>query len=175
VPKTEIALPQPRVTPADEKPILPAATIAAPEAVMPVVARSAADNPQSFGPGTGTGVGPGVGAGVGGGKGTGRGPGIGSGTGPGSGGDGTAYYAPEPRAIIYPFEEPPASIRGREFVIRFWVDSRGRVDKVEIEPEITDRAFRAKLIERVSSWTFYPARTREGKPVNGRYEITYQP
>jgi len=174
-PKTEIVLPQPKVAPAEEKPILPNPTIAAPEPVMPVVARSAADNQMSFGPGTGTGVGPGVGAGVGGGQGTGRGPGIGSGTGPGSGGDGTAYYAPEPRAIIYPFEEPPASVRGREFLIRFWVDNRGRVDKVEIEPEIAERAFRAKLIERVSSWTFYPARTREGKPVNGRYEITYQP
>lgn len=175
VPKTEISLPQPKVTPAEEKPIFPNPSIAVPEPVMPVVARSAADNPQSFGPGVGTGVGPGVGAGTGGGQGTGRGPGIGSGIGPGSGGDGSAYYAPEPRAIIYPFEEPPASVRGLEFVIRFWVDDRGRVDKVEIEPEIADRAFRAKLIERVTSWTFYPARTRDGKPVKGRYEITYQP
>ncbi len=174
-PKVEIELPKPKVAAAEEKPIIPNPTLATPEPVMPVVARTAADNPQALGPGTGTGVGPGVGAGVGGGQGTGRGPGIGSGTGPGLGGDGTAYYAPEPRAIIYPFEDPPASVRGREFLIRFWVSDRGRVDKVEIEPEIEDRAFRAKLLERVTSWTFYAARTREGKPVNGRYEITYAP
>jgi outer membrane biosynthesis protein TonB len=173
-PKVEIALPKPQVAAAEE-PIIPNSTVAVPEPVMPVVARMAADNPQVIGPGTGTGAGRGVGSGTGGGQGTGRGPGIGSGTGPGSGGDGTAYYAPEPRAIIYPFEDPPTSVRGREFLIRFWVNSRGRVDKVEIQPEIKDRAFRAKLLERVTSWTFYAARTREGRPVNGRYEITYAP
>lgn len=128
----------------------------------------------TLGPGTGTGVGPGSGAGIGGGTGTGRGTGVGSGIGPGSG-DGAAVYAPEPRAIIYPYEAPPVSIRGRRFRIRFWVDARGRVDKVDIEPEIEDIAFRRTLIDRVSSWTFYPARTIDGKPVAGQLVITYSP
>ena len=95
--------------------------------------------------------------------------------GPGTGGEGGAVFAPEPRAIIYPFEEPPASVRGRQFQIRFWVDLRGKVTKVEITPEIEDKRFRAALLERVSSWTFYPARTAEGRPVNGQFVTTYSP
>ncbi len=128
----------------------------------------------TLGPGSGAGLGPGTGAGIGGGSGTGSGTGIGSGTGPGIG-DGGAVYAPEPRAVIYPHEAPPASIRGRLFRIQFWVDARGRVDRVEIEPDIEDLIFRRRLIDRVSSWTFYPARTIDGKPVAGRLVITYSP
>lgn len=128
----------------------------------------------TLGPGTGSGLGPGSGAGIGGGTGTGSGTGIGSGTGPGIG-DGGAVYAPEPRAVIYPHEAPPVSIRGRLFRIRFWVDARGRVDRVDIEPEIEDVVFRRTLVERVSSWTFYPARTIDGKPVAGQLVITYSP
>jgi protein TonB len=134
----------------------------------------AAASVETLGPGSGTGAGPGVGSGSGGGVGSGQGTGVGSGVGPGFGG-GEAVIAPEPRAIIYPFEQPPASIRGREFTIRFWVDAQGRVTKVEIRPEIADRAFRAKLMERMYSWTFYPALTAEGRNVAGQLVITYSP
>ncbi|MGD8727957.1 MAG: hypothetical protein PVH40_09945, partial [Gemmatimonadales bacterium] len=125
----------------------------------------AAANVEGRGPGMGTGRGPGAGSGTGGGVGSGQGTGTGSGIGPGSGG-GVAVIAPEPRAIVYPHEEPPASIRGRQFSVHFWVDSFGRVVKVEIEPEISDRVFREKLFERLYAWTFYPALTAEGRPVN---------
>jgi len=134
----------------------------------------AAASIETLGPGSGTGAGPGVGSGSGGGVGSGQGTGVGSGVGPGFGG-GEAVIAPEPRAIVYPFEQPPASIRGRQFTIRFWVDAQGRVTKVEIQPEIADRAFRAKLMERMYSWTFYPALTAEGRNVAGQLVITYSP
>jgi protein TonB len=178
VERQEITLPKPTVTPAQETPILPKPELTIREASIPVatVPTPAVSAVQpTLGPGSGTGVGPGQGAGSGGGSGTGRGAGTGSGVGPGTGGDGTVAYAPEPRAIIYPFEEPPASVKGRIFQIRFWVDRRGRVVKVEIEPKVEDAGFRKKLLERVESWTFYPARTIEGRPVNGELVITYRP
>lgn len=134
----------------------------------------ATTNVETRGPGTGTGAGPGTGSGSGGGVGSGQGTGTGSGVGPGSGG-GEAVIAPEPRAVVYPFEDPPESVNGREFSIHFWVDSRGGVTKVEIKPEIPDREFREKLYERMYSWTFYPALTAEGRPVNGQLVLSYTP
>ena len=134
----------------------------------------ATTNVENRGPGTGTGLGPGTGSGSGGGVGSGQGTGTGSGVGPGSGG-GVAVIAPEPRAVVYPYEDPPESVTGRQFSIHFWVDSRGLVTKVEIQPEISDRLFREKLYERMYSWTFYPALTAEGRPVNGQLVFTYNP
>lgn len=129
---------------------------------------------ETVGPGMGTGGGPGSGSGSGGGIGTGRGSGVGAGTGPG-GGEGGPVLAPEPRSILYPFEEAPADIKGRQFNIRFWVDARGQVTKVEVEPRIRDAAFLKKLLERMYQWMFYPARTLDGRPVAGQLVVTYQP
>ncbi len=134
----------------------------------------ATTNVEARGPGQGTGVGPGAGSGSGGGVGSGQGTGVGSGVGPGIGG-GEAVIAPEPRAVAYPYEDPPESVRGRQYTVHFWVDTRGRVTKLEIQPEIGDRAFREKLYERMYSWTFYPALTAEGRPVNGQLLFTYSP
>ena len=174
----EITLPTPTVKMAEEKPILPKPEVRLAEAAIPMAAvpTPAVSNAQpSLGPGSGTGVGPGQGSGTGGGTGTGVGPGVGSGIGPGTGGDGTVAFAPEPRAIIYPFEAPPPSVKGQVFQIHFWVDRRGKVVKVEIEPRVEDAAFRKLLLARVESWTFYPARTSEGRPVNGELIVTYKP
>ncbi len=125
------------------------------------------------GEGPGTGGGPGTGPGSGGGIGSGIGTGIGSDVGPGTGG-GQAYAA-EPRAITYPVDDPPASIRGREFFLHFWVDARGRVTRVEIEPPIADVAYRKKLLEHVSQWIFYPARTQTGRQIEGELRVPYRP
>jgi protein TonB len=173
-PKVEVQLPQPKVEPTQE-PVIPQTTLEPVTRAIPVVDPNATSTTLTLGPGSGTGLGPGSGSGRGGGSGSGTGTGVGSGVGPGTGGEGGAVYAPEPRAIVYPFEEPPPSVRGRQFQIRFWVDLRGRVTKVEITPEIEDKRFRAALLERVSSWTFYPARTAEGRPVNGQFVTTYSP
>ena len=173
-PKVEIQLPQPKVEPTPE-PVIPQSTLEPVTRAIPEIDPNSTSTTLALGPGSGTGLGPGAGSGRGGGVGSGSGTGVGSGVGPGTGGEGGAVYAPEPRAIIYPFEEPPPSVRGKQFQIRFSVDLRGKVTKVEITPEIDDKRFRAKLIERVSSWTFYPARTAEGRPVNGQLVITYSP
>ncbi len=170
--RAEVALPEPEIERAELGPLTPDLTAVRP--VPPMVAVLGGASVETAGPGVGAGVGPGGGSGTGGGIGTGQGSGIGSGTGPGVGGE-SAVYAPEPRAIVFPFEQPPASVRGRRFRIRFWVDAHGRVVDVEIVPRIEDQAFRRTLLERVSSWTFYPARTVEGKPVAGQFVITYAP
>lgn len=172
-PRVEVQLPQPRVEPTAD-PVVPQ-TLEPVSRAIPATDPNARATTLTLGPGSGTGLGPGAGSGRGGGIGSGSGTGVGSGVGPGTGGEGGAVFAPEPRAIIYPFEEPPASVRGRQFQIRFWVDLRGQVTKVEITPDIEDRRFRAALLERVSSWTFYPARTAEGRPVNGQFVTTYSP
>jgi len=117
----------------------------------------------------------GVGPGAGGGAGSGLGTGIGSHTGPGTGGGRGAVYAPEPRSVVYPVEEVPSSIKGMELVIHFWVDSRGRVTKVEVDPQIGDKTYHDKLLASLSRWIFYPARTAEGSPIEGELIVTHLP
>ena len=124
------------------------------------------------GPGPGGDAGDGIGAG--GGIGTGEGTGEGSHKGPGTGGRGYVF-APEPRSVVYPVEEPPSSVKGQSFNIRFWVDARGRVTKVDIDPPIEDASFRKKLLESMYQWIFYPARTADGRSVNGQLVITHRP
>ncbi len=174
--RPELTVPVPEVEPPMQELVIPEpdpTTLVSAIALPTEPARPA--SVETLGPGLGTGGGPGAGSGSGGGVGTGRGSGVGSGIGPGSGGGDEVFVAPEPRAIIYPFEEPPASVKGRQFNIRFWVDALGRVTKVEIEPKIEDSAFRKALLERMRSWTFYPARTRSGRRVPGQLVITYEP
>ncbi len=129
-------------------------------------------NVETLGVGSGIGVGAGAGSGTGGGIGSGRGAGIGAGEGTGTGGEGGAVLAPEVRVVVFPFEDPPAELRGTEVKARFWVDARGRVTKVEIEPAIPDASFRKKLLERLEEWTFYPARTVDGRPVAGQVVVS---
>jgi hypothetical protein len=117
----------------------------------------------------------GTGPGVGGGAGKGKGTGIGSNTGPGTGGGRGPVYAPEPRSVVYPVEEAPGSIKGMQLVIHFWVDSRGRVTKVAVEPEIEDKSYRSKLLASLSRWFFYPARTADGTPTAGELIVTHLP
>jgi hypothetical protein len=136
------------------------------------VQRLVVSRPQDVGSGTGEGAG--TGSGNGGGVGSGSGTGVGSNVGPGTGGGGAAY-APEPRSILYPFEDPPASVKGKEYTIHFWVNRRGRVTRVRIEPEIEDGDFRKKLLDRMYQWVFYAARTEDGRSVAGEYSITYAP
>lgn len=171
-PQSAVQLPQPIVEP-------PKAEIKILEPERPQVAALPPERPainlETLGTGSGSGTGPGAGSGSGGGIGTGQGTGIGAGVGPGTGGEGGAVVAPAVRTVVYPFEDPPSEIRGREFRVRFWVDARGRPTRVEIDPPIEDASFRKKLLERMQQWTFYPARTLEGRPVNGQLLVVYQP
>ena len=111
----------------------------------------------------GTGGGPGRGPGSGGGRGTGLGTGIGSHVGPGTGGNQPYVFAPKPRAEMYPIVQVPAEIRGTKITIHFWVDARGRVTRIEVDPPISDRAYREALIETLMGWAFYAARTASAR------------
>jgi len=127
-----------------------------------------------IGAGDGSGVGPGSGTGVGGGTGTGEGTGIGSGEGSGTGGEGGAGYGPQSRQMLLP-PDAPESIKGQEFRVRFWINERGRVTKVEVEPRIRDSAYRKKFMEKMSQFTFHPARLPDGTPVASHYDVLITP
>jgi len=130
---------------------------------------------STIGSGRGTGGGPGRGPGSGGGTGTGLGTGTGSHVGPGTGGNQAYVYAPEPRSFPYPVVTVPAELRGREITIHFWVDARGKVTRIEVDPPIRDRSYRDALNQTLLGWVFYPARTASGAPVPGETEISYKP
>jgi TonB family protein len=123
----------------------------------------------------GTSGGPGSGTGIGGGRGGGVGTGVGDNVGPGIGGERAPAYAPEPRSVIYPLTEPPASLEGVLMVVHFWVDARGRVTKVEVLPPIEDEAYLREFIDTMYRWAFYPARMADGRPVEGELVVTYRP
>ena len=126
---------------------------------------------QAVGQGPGTGGGAGAGSGSGGGIGSGEGTGIGSGAGPGTGGgEGGSVLPPEPKFIIVPADRP-GSVRGKEFAVHFWVDRRGKVTRVEVDPQIEDAAYRRKFLEQMYQFQFTPARTLDGQPVDGHVVI----
>ena len=144
------------------------------ELVIPEVAEVTLDLTPRFevprevrGSGGGRGAGPGFGGGVGSGAGTGRGTAVG----PGTGGGGGEIFPPVPRYVAVPLPKP-ASVQGKTFTVRLWVDARGRVTRVEVEPRIRDAAYRRKFIEDMYQLTFSPAMTRDGERVAGQIAIT---
>jgi TonB family protein len=92
--------------------------------------------------------------------------GTGAGTGPGTGtGRGTA---PEPKQIIMPPpEDRPGELRGVSLQVTFEVDATGRVERVQVEPEIRDRGYAKKFLEVMRKYQFRPARDPGGAPVPG--------
>jgi hypothetical protein len=127
-----------------------------------------------LGRGPGTGGGPGAGTGTGGGIGSGTGTGVGSHTGPGTGGEGGNIFPPAPRYVALPLDENrPRSVKGKEFRARVVVTAEGRVESVELDPDIRDRDYRRKIIDLVRTWTFAPAYTREGVFVRAETVVTF--
>ena len=98
---------------------------------------------------------------------------MGSGEGPGSGGDGGSGFAPQSRQMLLP-PDAPQSIKGREFRVRFWIDERGRVTKVEVEPRIEDADYRKKFMDKMYQYTFRPARKLDGTPVAAHYDVSIE-
>ena len=119
--------------------------------------------------------GPGTGIGSGGGIGAGKGTGIGSGQGPGTGGEGGDGFPARSRELLMPPPDPPVTVKGREFRVRFLIDARGRVRKVEVEPRMEDSGYRSKFFDKMRRYRFYPARSSDGKPVPGRFDIWITP
>lgn len=117
--------------------------------------------------GTGAGQGPGQGGGAGGGSGGGTGPGTGAGAGPGTGGS-ERGTPPQLRGLLIPPDKNiPRDLRGKTIVVRFFVNSEGRVDRVETIPVITDGGFRRQFEDVMRAYRFRPAKDSLGLPVAG--------
>jgi hypothetical protein len=113
--------------------------------------------------------------GVGGGSGGGAGTGTGAGAGPGTGGDEGYIFPPNPRGVIVPPENPPRSVRGQKYRVQFWVNAEGRVERVAVTPEIPDDRYRRDFQQRMLSYRFYPAKTRDGRTVTSVIAISITP
>ncbi len=103
------------------------------------------------------------------------GPGSGPGSGPGTGGGGAggSGRAPVWTYGTFFFEKPPKELRGVTLLVTFFVRADGRVDHVETTPEIRDRDFAKKFVERAETYRFRPARNADGAPVPGVYTINF--
>jgi hypothetical protein len=123
-------------------------------------------------PGTGGGTGndgtSGNGPGTGGGVGTGRGTGRGSGSGPGTGGGEGTIYPATPDFLLMPSLPVPKHIQGRTLVLRFSIDERGQILKVEFESS-GDGGYDKQLRQRFSEYRFRPAHKWDGTPVPSIY------
>jgi hypothetical protein len=128
----------------------------------------------AIGRGPGSGGDDGAGTGHGGGVGSGQGTGVGSGTGPGTGGDGGDGYGPRSRQMLLPPDAPP-SVKGQEFKVRFWIDERGRVTRIEVDPRIPDASYRREFDDRMRRFRFYPARDADGTPIASYYDAWITP
>ena len=125
---------------------------------------------EVLGRGSGTGGDEGAGTGTGGGQGSGEGTGVGSGVGPGTGGDGGDGIAAQSRQMLLPPPDAPPSVKGQEYRVRFFINERGRVVRVEIEPRIPDSDYRKEFRDRMLQFRFYPARNLEGDPTASYYD-----
>ena len=111
----------------------------------------------------------GIGGGLGAGGGSGRG--TGSAEGSGTGGEGDYIVIASPRTVILP-PKAPGSVAGHTYRIRFLVGADGRVTRVEIDPPITDEAYRREFLERMLAYQFVPAQTRDRRNVASVFTVT---
>jgi len=116
----------------------------------------------------------GAGTGTGGGIGTGEGQGVGSGVGPGTGGEGGDGLAPRSRQMLLP-PDAPSDVKGTEYRVRFWIDERGRVTDIDVDPPIRDPKYRKTFRDRMMQYRFYPARRADGTLVAAHYDVWITP
>ena len=136
--------------------VTPPADVAVAPAASPDTASASGTN------GTGSGTGPGTGGGVG----AGSGPGVGNDSGPGRGGDAAYITPPSIRTLII----PAACARGR-FTVRFRVRADGRVAQVSVDPPPKGGGCRREMQDKMMEYLFLPARTRDGRAVDGTYQV----
>jgi len=154
-------------------PITSPAEVRPPVEPEPAVPAPSADSASAASPGQGgTGSGGGSGSGTGTGRGSGTGPGAGPGTGGGAAAGSGRAVAPEPRQLILPPLDYPKALRGRSVAVTFWVDVRGRVERVELDRPLDDRGFQKKFVEVMRNYRFRPARGPEGQAVPGVTTLT---
>jgi outer membrane biosynthesis protein TonB len=150
--------------------------VAPPEPVDTLPTVAAADTAPASGATVeraGPGAGGGSGDGVGGGAGRGIGPDSGEGSGPGRGGEGGVVRPPELRDLAFPFENPPKELRGASLDVTFWVRMDGRVERYQVEPEISDRDYARKFDEVIRAFRFTPARAPDGTRIAGTTRVTF--
>ena len=80
---------------------------------------------------------------------------------------------PELRDLAFPFDEPPKQLRGASLNVTFWVRVDGRVERYEVNPEISDRDYARKFDEVIRSFRFTPARAPDGTRVAGTTTVTF--
>lgn len=68
--------------------------------------------------------------------------------------------------------QAPASLRGREVVLRLSVDERGRVREVEIVTALGNSRYEQQLRRTAMDWQFNPARDPENRAVAAKVDIT---
>lgn len=152
---------------------LPEIEIEMPKFDIPASSVTVVTTGSVLGQGPGTGGGPGAGTGTGGGIGSGRGTGIGDSIGPGTGGDGGRILPPVPRQVIIPPMGAPGSLKGKEVVVTFWIDTDGRVTRVETRPAMSRGDYARIFREVMLGYRFTPALTFEGQPVAAKYEVKF--
>jgi hypothetical protein len=114
----------------------------------------------------------GTGGGAGGGNGGGQGPGTGGGAGPGTGGSERGQPPGLKGFPIPPMEGTPKPLRGKEILVRCYVNVSGKVDRFDTDPPITDAGYRARLADVIAGYRFTPARDSTGRMVAGVALVT---
>jgi hypothetical protein len=76
--------------------------------------------------------------------------------------------------VIMPPDKAPRSVKGRTYRATFWVGADGRVQRVDLNPEIRDAEYRRALYERLMDFAFEPARNRVGLAVPGVVPIDFK-
>lgn len=91
-----------------------------------------------------------------------------------SGGSGAAVDRPPvPRSVMPEWDAPPA-VRGRTVTVRVHVDSAGTpTGPVELLPRTPDEGFNRRLVRKVRTMRFAPARDGRGRPVAAWAELTF--
>lgn len=73
--------------------------------------------------------------------------------------------------MILPPLEFPKVMRGRTVSVTFWVQDDGRVERIEVTPEIPDRKFSEKFEEVMRNYRFRPGRSAKGAVIAGTTTI----
>jgi TonB family protein len=74
--------------------------------------------------------------------------------------------------VILPPLDYPKTMRGHTIAVTFWVGTDGRVERVELAPEIEDRGFAKKFAEVMRNYRFRPARSPEGVVIPGTTTVS---
>src|SRR6185437_11003639 len=172
--------PAPAAAPAVPQPVLDKPKVAPPPVKLPdpvavprvqaavtapaPVALAAAPGAGGAGNDSSAGAGPGTGGGTGTGVGTGRGSAAGPGTGDGTG----TIYPATPDFLVIPALPVPKKLHGRTISVRFTLDERGQVLKVESDPS-GDDGYDKQLRARLAEYRFRPAHRMDGTPVSSVY------